>query len=169
MSEETINDAELNQEVAEPSQPEVPAATATASTTRRRSRTKQGHYIWATGRRKSAIAQVRLTPGKGDIVVNDKPFREFFPSQRYQQTVEAPLAAVNSLDKYHITVKVKGGGVSGQAGAACLGIARVLSKENELFKPVLRKEKLLTRDARVVERKKYGLRGARRAPQYTKR
>jgi len=112
---------------------------------------------------------VRLTQGDGDILVNDKPFREFFPRLKYQQTVESPLVAINSLDKYHITVKVKGGGMSGQAGAICLGIARVLTKENELFRPALRGEKLLTRDSRIVERKKYGLRGARKAAQYTKR
>ncbi|MCD6567361.1 MAG: 30S ribosomal protein S9 [Dehalococcoidia bacterium] len=167
MSEETINEAEPNQEAFEPAQPVVHPATS--STTRRRGEAKRVQYIWATGRRKSAIAQVRLTPGNGDILINDKPFREFFPRLKYQQTVESPLVAINSLDKYHITVKVKGGGMSGQAGAICLGIARVLSKENELFKPALRGEKLLTRDSRIVERKKYGLRGARRAPQYTKR
>ena len=167
MSEETINEAEPNQEAVEPVQPVV--SPATSSTTRRRGKAKRAQYIWATGRRKCAIAQVRLTPGKGDILINDKPFREFFPRLKYQQTVESPLAAVNSLDKYHITVKVKGGGMSGWAGAIRHGIARALAKENEEFHRILRQEGLLTRDARIKERKKYGLKGARRAPQYTKR
>jgi len=126
-------------------------------------------YIWGTGRRKCAIAQVRLFPGTGEITVNDKPYEEIFPRTEHRHMIEQPLLATNTIGKFRITVKVNGGGLSGQAGAIRHGIARSLAKENELFKPILRKEGLLTRDARVKERKKYGLKRARKAPQYTKR
>ena len=126
-------------------------------------------YIWGTGRRKCAIAQVRLFPGTGEITVNDKPYEEMFPRTEHRHMIEQPLLATNTIGKFRITVKVNGGGLSGQAGAIRHGIARSLAKENELFKPILRKEGLLTRDARVKERKKYGLKRARKAPQYTKR
>ncbi len=126
-------------------------------------------YIWGTGRRKCAIAQVRLFPGTGAITVNDKPYEEMFPRTEHRHMIEQPLLATNTIGKFRITVKVNGGGLSGQAGAIRHGIARSLAKENELFKPILRKEGLLTRDARVKERKKYGLKRARKAPQYTKR
>jgi len=126
-------------------------------------------YIWGTGRRKCAIAQVRLFPGTGEITVNDKPYEETFPRTEHRHMIEQPLLATNTIGKFRIIVKVNGGGLSGQAGAIRHGIARSLAKENELFKPILRKEGLLTRDARVKERKKYGLKRARKAPQYTKR
>lgn len=126
-------------------------------------------YIWGTGRRKCAIAQVRLFPGKGEIIVNDRPYEEAFTRIEHRHMIEHPLLATNTTGKYRVTVKVNGGGISGQAGAIRHGIARALAKENELFKPMLRKEGLLTRDARVKERKKYGLKRARKAPQYTKR
>ena len=126
-------------------------------------------YIWGTGRRKCAIAQVRLFPGKGEIIVNDRPYEEAFTRIEHRHMIEHPLLATNTTGKYRVTVKVNGGGISGQAGAVRHGIARALAKENELFKPMLRKEGLLTRDARVKERKKYGLKRARKAPQYTKR
>ncbi|MFP3897969.1 MAG: 30S ribosomal protein S9 [Dehalococcoidia bacterium] len=126
-------------------------------------------YIWGTGRRKCAIAQVRLFPGKGEIIVNDRPYEEAFTRIEHRHMIEHPLLATNTTGKYRVTVKVNGGGISGQAGAVRHGIARALAKENELFKPMLRKEGLLTRDSRVKERKKYGLKRARKAPQYTKR
>lgn len=126
-------------------------------------------YIWGTGKRKCAIAQVRLFAGKGEIVVNDRPYQEAFTRIEHRHTIEQPLVATNTMGKFRITVKVVGGGVSGQAGAIRHGIARSLAKENELFKPMLRKEGLLTRDSRIKERKKYGLKRARKAPQYTKR
>jgi len=126
-------------------------------------------YVWGTGKRKCAIAQTRLFPGKGEIIVNDKPYQEAFPRIEHRRMIEHPLQATNTMGKFSITVKVNGGGLSGQAGAIRHGIARALAKENELFKPMLRQEGLLTRDSRIKERKKYGLKRARKAPQYTKR
>ena len=126
-------------------------------------------YVWGTGKRKCAIAQVRLFPGEGEIIVNDRPYQEVFTRLEYRHMIEHPLMATNTMGKFHIKAKVNGGGLSGQAGAIRHGIARALVKENELFKPILRKEGLLTRDARIKERKKYGLKRARKAPQYTKR
>jgi small subunit ribosomal protein S9 len=126
-------------------------------------------YVWGTGKRKCAIAQVRLFPGKGEIIVNDKPYQEVFPRVEHRHMIEHPLLATDNMGKFSVMVKVNGGGLSGQAGAIRHGIARALAKENELFKPMLRKEGLLTRDARIKERKKYGLKRARKAPQYTKR
>ena len=126
-------------------------------------------YVWGTGKRKCAIAQVRLFPGEGEIIVNDRPYQEVFTRLEYRHMIEHPLMATNTVGKFRIKAKVNGGGLSGQAGAIRHGIALALVKENELFKPILRKEGLLTRDARIKERKKYGLKRARKAPQYTKR
>jgi len=126
-------------------------------------------YVWGTGKRKCAIAQVRLFPGQGEIIVNDKPYQDAFPRVEHRHMIEHPLLATDNMGKFRVMVKVNGGGLSGQAGAIRHGIARALAKENELFKPTLRKEGLLTRDARIKERKKYGLKRARKAPQYTKR
>jgi len=126
-------------------------------------------YVWGTGKRKYAIAQTRIFPGRGEIMVNDRPYQEAFPRIEHRRMIEHPLQATNTMGKFSITVKVNGGGLSGQAGAIRHGIARALAKENELFKPMLRKEGLLTRDNRIKERKKYGLKRARKAPQYTKR
>ena len=126
-------------------------------------------YVWGTGKRKHAIAQVRIFPGKGEIIINDKPYQEAFPRDEHRHMIEHPLLATENMGKFRVMVKVNGGGLSGQAGAIRHGIARALVKENELFKPVLRKEGLLTRDSRIKERKKYGLKRARKAPQYTKR
>lgn len=126
-------------------------------------------YIWATGKRKCAIAQIRLFPGDGGITINDRPYEEIFPRLEYRRMIEIPFLVTETVGKFRVTVKVKGGGMSGQAGAVRHGIARALLKENDLFKPVLRKEGLLTRDARIKERKKYGLKRARKAQQFTKR
>ncbi|MGB6873028.1 MAG: 30S ribosomal protein S9 [Dehalococcoidia bacterium] len=126
-------------------------------------------YVWGTGKRKCAIAQVRLFPGKGEVIVNDKPYQEAFPRVEHRHMIEHPFLATDTMGKFRVMVKVNGGGLSGQAGAIRHGIARALVKENELLKPMLRKEGLLTRDARIKERKKYGLKRARKAPQYTKR
>lgn len=126
-------------------------------------------YVCSTGKRKCAIAQARLFAGKGEIVVNDRLYQEAFPRVEHRRMIEHPLQATNTMGKFRVTVKVKGGGLTGQAGAIRHAIARALAKENELFKPILRKEGLLTRDARIKERKKYGLKRARKAPQYTKR
>lgn len=126
-------------------------------------------YVWGTGRRKCAIAQVRLFSGKGEIVVNDKPYQEAFSRLEHRRKIEHPFLSTDTAGRFRVTAKVNGGGLSSQAEAIRHGIARALVKENELFKPILRKEGLLTRDARVKERKKYGLKRARKAPQYTKR
>lgn len=126
-------------------------------------------YFSGTGRRKSAVAQVRLLPGDGAIIINGKPYEELFPALVHQQTILQPLVAVESVGMYNVIVKVTGGGVSGQSGAISHGISRALVKANENLKPVLRQNGLLTRDSRVKERKKVGLKRARKAPQYTKR
>ncbi len=126
-------------------------------------------YFSGTGRRKSATAQVRLLPGDGAIIINGKPYEELFPALVHQQTILKPLVTVESVGMYNVIVKVTGGGVSGQSGAIAHGISRALVKANENLKPILRQNGLLTRDARVKERKKVGLKRARKAPQYTKR
>jgi small subunit ribosomal protein S9 len=126
-------------------------------------------YVWGTGRRKCAIAQVRLFAGEGGIVVNGKPYEELFPRLEHRRVIEGPLAATEMVGKFRIEVKTSGGGMSGQADAIRLGIARALVRESEALKPILRKEGFLTRDPRVKERKKAGLLRARKAPQYTKR
>jgi len=126
-------------------------------------------YIWATGKRKCAIAQVRLFPGNGGIIINGKPYEEVFSRLEHRHMIKSPLLVTDTISKFRVMVKVEGGGASGQAGAIRHGIARALVKESELFKLALRKEGLLTRDARIKERKKYGLKRARKAPQYTKR
>jgi small subunit ribosomal protein S9 len=122
-----------------------------------------------TGRRKSSVAQVILKPGKGQILVNGKPALEFFPYATLVQDMEQALVATSTKEDFDITVKVNGGGFTGQAGAARLGIARALLQVTEDHKPALRAKGLLTVDSRIKERKKYGLRGARRAPQFSKR
>ncbi|HOM68215.1 MAG TPA: 30S ribosomal protein S9 [Candidatus Paceibacterota bacterium] len=126
-------------------------------------------YFRALGRRKEAIAIAKLYPHKGSIIINQKPVAEFFKILEFQKIVEEPLKAVDSIGKFEIEVKVNGGGIRGQAEAIKLAISRALVKFNPEFKPFLKKEKLLTRDARVKERKKFGLKKARRAPQWSKR
>lgn len=126
-------------------------------------------YFYGTGRRKAAVAQVRLLPGNGAIIINGTPYEELFPHLEHQRTILQPLLVTESLDKYNAVVKVNGGGISGQSGAISHGIARALVKADENLKPILRQNGLLTRDPRVKERKKAGLKRARKAPQYTKR
>lgn len=126
-------------------------------------------YFQKTGRRKTAVAQVRLLPGGDAIVVNGTPYEELFPRLLHRQTIVKPLMVTESLGKYSITVKVAGGGISGQSGAISQGIARALVEADGSLKLVLRQNGLLTRDPRVKERKKAGLKRARKAPQYTKR
>jgi small subunit ribosomal protein S9 len=122
-----------------------------------------------TGRRKTSIAQVILTPGKGNIIVNGKPALDFFPYATLVQDLSQPLEATGTTTSFDVNVVVKGGGFTGQAGATRLGIARALLEASEDYRKQLRAFGLLTRDARIKERKKYGLRGARRAPQFSKR
>jgi small subunit ribosomal protein S9 len=126
-------------------------------------------YFYGTGRRKCAIARVRLLPGGGAIIINGKPLEEIFPQFTLQSVIVEPLRVTDTSDKFNAVVKVEGGGDSGQAGAIRHGIARALLKADETLKPLLRQHGLLTRDPRVKERKKYGLKRARKAPQYTKR
>jgi len=126
-------------------------------------------YTPATGKRKSAIAQVRLVPGQGKIEINGKEFYQVFTRQEHRRQVLQPFVATETMGKFDIKVKVTGGGLTGQAGGIRHGIARALARFNESYKPLLRAAGLLTRDSRVKERKKYGLKRARKAPQYTKR
>jgi small subunit ribosomal protein S9 len=126
-------------------------------------------YDRGTGRRKYAIAQVKLFPGSGEIIVNGKPYQQVFTRLEHRRIIDMPFMATDTIGRYNAEIKVTGGGISGQADAIRHGIARALVKVNENFKPLLRRESLLTRDPRVKERKKYGLKRARKAPQYTKR
>ena len=121
------------------------------------------------GRRKTSIAKVLMVPGKGKVLVNDKPLKEYFPNDLIIQEIMQPLQVTNTMNSFDVKAKVFGGGFTGQAGAIRLGIARALITTNNDFKLILKKEKLLTRDPRAKERKKYGKYGARRSPQFTKR
>jgi small subunit ribosomal protein S9 len=123
----------------------------------------------ATGRRKSSIAQIFIKAGSGNITVNKKPLDEYFPYETMKMIIKQPLSITAVNDKYDITVRVKGGGYSGQAAAIRHGISRALVLMNSDFRPKLKKEGLLTRDPRVVERKKYGQKGARKRFQFSKR
>jgi small subunit ribosomal protein S9 len=126
-------------------------------------------YYYGTGRRKSAIARVRLYPGTGSIVVNDKPVDEYFSREADRLQVREPLKVTSTLDQFNVMVKVLGGGITGQAGAVSHGIARALLVANPEMRQALRSKDLLRRDPREKERKKPGLKRARKAPQYTKR
>jgi small subunit ribosomal protein S9 len=126
-------------------------------------------YHAATGRRKTSVARVRLYPGDGTVTINERAFEEVFASPQHRKQVLQPLEVTNSTDKYRVQAKVTGGGITGWAGAISHGIARALLSANESSRKQLRENGLLTRDARVKERKKYGLKRARKAPQYTKR
>jgi len=126
-------------------------------------------YYQRTGRRKAAVAQVRLTSGGGAIIINGIPYEELFSRLVHRETIIRPLVLTETLDKYSVMVKVAGGGISGQSGAIAHGIARALIEADTGLKSVLRQNGLLTRDSRVKERKKAGLKRARKAPQYTKR
>lgn len=126
-------------------------------------------YLAGTGRRKAAVALVRLHPGKGEVKINQRELGEYFPVASWQQQILAPLKLLAQDSKYDVSAKVSGGGVPAQADAVSLGIARALLSSNEEWKGTLRKEGLLTRDARTKERRKYGLKKARKAPQFSKR
>lgn len=126
-------------------------------------------YIWGTGRRKTSTARVRIKPGTGKFIVNGKEISAFFVTEDTRRAALEPLVATETRDTYDIWVNVKGGGVTGQAGATSLGIARALSLENESLERVLREHGLMTRDSREVERKKYGRHKARRSTQFSKR
>lgn len=143
---------------------EASVSTASESTT------EQQRYYYGVGRRKTAVAQVRLFPGNGQITINKKEPREYFGGRDlYQVIISEPLRLTNMFDRFNVRVRVKGGGLTGQAGAVRHGIARALVRLDPELRPALRQAGLLTRDARVKERKKVGLKRARKAPQYTKR
>ncbi len=126
-------------------------------------------FTWGLGRRKSAMARVRIQPGGGAFLVNGRSLDEFFPTLQMRERATAPLKATESAGTYDIFVNVEGGGTTGQSDAVRMGLARALMTINGGFEPVLRQEGLLTRDARMKERKKYGRRGARRGFQFSKR
>ena len=125
--------------------------------------------FYGTGRRKKSIARVYLTPGKGDVVINKRSMDEYFGLETLKVIVRQPLTATETTDKFDVLVNVHGGGYTGQAGAIRHGIARALLQADAEYRPVLKKEGFLTRDPRMKERKKYGLKAARRAPQFSKR
>ncbi|WDC83158.1 30S ribosomal protein S9 [Caloramator sp. mosi_1] len=124
---------------------------------------------FGTGRRKTSIARVRLVPGEGNIVINKRDIDNYFGLETLKVIVKQPLVLTGTLDKYDVLVNVHGGGFTGQAGAIRHGIARALVQADADLRPVLKKAGFLTRDPRMVERKKYGLKKARRAPQFSKR
>lgn len=130
---------------------------------------KEQEVFNGTGRRKSSVARVRLMSGKGNITVNGKPLDEYFGEETLKVIVKQPLTATETLDKYDVIATVKGGGFSGQAGAVRHGIARALNAANLEYRPTLKSNGFLTRDSRKKERKKYGLKKARKAPQFSKR
>lgn len=125
--------------------------------------------IQTVGRRKEAVVRVRLLPGSGKLVLNGKSLEEYFPNKLHQHLVREPLVTVDKTDRYDIYANLRGGGISGQAGALRLAIARALVEADPDDRPPLKKAGFLTRDARTTERKKYGLKKARKAPQYSKR
>ncbi len=122
-----------------------------------------------TGRRKTSVAQVRLIPGEGKVVINERPLAEYFGKKTLEMVAKQPLVLTKTEGRYDVVANVRGGGITGQAGAIRLGIARALLKADIEMRPALKKAGFLTRDPRMKERKKYGLKGARRAPQFSKR
>ena len=126
-------------------------------------------YFYGTGRRKKSVARVRLYPGTGAITINGRDIADYFGLETMKLIVNQPFAVTDTLGKFDIVANVKGGGFSGQAGAIRHGVARALLSADETYKPLLKKAGFLTRDPRMKERKKYGLKGARRAPQFSKR
>jgi small subunit ribosomal protein S9 len=125
--------------------------------------------IQSTGRRKAAVARVRLRPGEGAILVNKRPIEDYFPSATHRMLIAEPLRLTDKADSYNVDATMNGGGISGQAGALRLGIARALSELEPDLREALKRAGFLTRDAREKESKKYGLKKARKAPQYSKR
>ncbi|MDQ7052408.1 MAG: 30S ribosomal protein S9 [candidate division KSB1 bacterium] len=129
----------------------------------------KGTVFAAVGRRKESVARVRLVPGSGNIIVNKKPVLDYFKRETLKMIIEQPLEATETMGKFDIYANVDGGGLTGQAGAMRLGIARALLKFDEDLRPILKKNGFLTRDPRMKERKKYGLAGARKRFQFSKR
>ena len=127
------------------------------------------NYFYGTGRRKSSVARVRLLPGTGNVTINGRNMEEYFGLETLRMLVRQPLELTGTMGKFDVVVNVVGGGVSGQAGAIRHGITRALIESDESLKSVLKKAGFVTRDPRMKERKKYGLKAARRAPQFSKR
>jgi small subunit ribosomal protein S9 len=146
-----------------------PAAAPAAEEAPRAPRKISTGPVGATGRRKEAIARVRLVPGNGQWTINGRTLEDYFPNKVHQQVVNEPLKTLDVADHYDVLVRVQGGGISGQAGAVRLGVARALTQTDDEARPPLKKAGFLTRDPRAKERKKYGLKKARKAPQYSKR
>ena len=126
-------------------------------------------YYYGTGRRKHSVASVRIIPGSGNVTINGRGIDDYFGHETLKLIVRQPLALTENLDKFDIVCTVAGGGVTGQAGAIRHGLSRALLQASDDFRPLLKKEGFLTRDPRMKERKKYGLKAARRAPQFSKR
>ena len=129
----------------------------------------ESNYFYGTGRRKSSVARVRVYPGTGKITINDRDIDDYFGLETLKLIVRQPLALTGTAEKFDIVCRVAGGGVTGQAGAIRHGLSRALLQADENYRPALKKAGFLTRDPRMKERKKYGLKGARRAPQFSKR
>ncbi|MEW6662781.1 MAG: 30S ribosomal protein S9 [Bacillota bacterium] len=125
--------------------------------------------FYGTGRRKNAVARVRLVPGQGKVLVNDRLLDEYFGLKTLEMIVRQPLEITETFSRFDVLAKVEGGGVSGQAGAIRMGIARALMEADENLRPILKRAGFLTRDPRMKERRKYGLKKARKAPQFSKR
>lgn len=131
---------------------------------------EQKPHLYGTGRRKSSVARVRLYPGTGNITINGRDINDYFGLETLKLIVRQPLELTNTVGNFDIVVRVNGGGISGQAGAIRHGISKaLLQSDSKVVKPLLKKEGLLTRDSRMKERKKYGLKAARKAPQFSKR
>jgi len=130
---------------------------------------QDNNYFWGTGRRKNALARVRVRSGNGEIKINDRTVEDYFPRVVWQAQVFQSLKVASLEGKVDVFIRASGGGLTGQAGAAKMGIARALIKLNPDLRPALKKEGLLTRDPRMVERKKFGQKGARGKRQYSKR
>ena len=126
-------------------------------------------YFYGTGRRKKSVARVRVYPGTGKIIINDRDIDSYFGLETLKLIVRQPLALTETAEKFDVICKVQGGGVTGQAGAIRHGLSRALLQHDENLRPLLKKAGFLTRDPRMKERKKYGLKGARRAPQFSNR
>ena len=156
-------DTEVEVEVAEQAPESKPTISSNPSNE------PKGGYWWGTGRRKSSVARVRIKPGSGKFVVNKKELDDYFKREQDRSSVMAPLKAVKAEKLFDVFINVKGGGTTGQSGAALLGIARALKKYDDSYLPMLRDGGHLTRDPRMVERKKPGQRGARRKFQFSKR
>ena len=167
MTDSTI--APVGEAAARPSPADVGAAAEAAPVTVRRARRSTSGLIQTVGRRKEAIVRVRLMPGTGTIVCNGRTLEGYFPSKVHQQLIKDPLVLTERVESVDVHANLRGGGITGQAGALRLAIARAICDLDIEHRPALKKAGFLTRDARVIERKKYGLKKARKAPQYSKR